>query len=143
MHFIFGILFLITSLWAGPEDYSDVPDMAEQKVLYISYDEVPQQLFQGEVFAIRIKTLSTVTSFEDITYQFENAKGLTLLTPEPVREIKLPYYYDTFYFIADKAHIRTPDITGTVKFSEFYQAYPTLLQGQKIDVISLNPNRNI
>ncbi len=142
MHFIFGFLFLITSLWAEPDSYSDTPDMAEQKVLYISYKEVPQQIFQGEVFAIRLKTLSTVTSFDNITYQFENAEGLTLLTPEPVREIKLPYYYDTFYFIADKARIRTPDITGTVKFSEFYQAYPTRLQGQRIDVVSLNPNRH-
>ncbi|RLA72079.1 MAG: hypothetical protein DRG24_03890 [Epsilonproteobacteria bacterium] len=142
MHFLFGILFLIVSLTVHAEGYSDTPDEVAQKVLYLSYDDVPQRLMQGELFAIRIKTLSTLDSEYEIVYRFKNGRGVKLFTEEPIREIRGKYYFDTFYFIANRQKIRTPDITAVIKYSDFYEAYPTVLEGRKLDVITLNPDTN-
>jgi len=140
MRLFLGLFLFIVSLMAEPDSYSDTPDEVAQKVLYLSYDQFPKRLVRGELFALRLKTLSTLDTEHDIVYHFENGRGLKLLTEEPLRDIRGKYYYDTFYFIANGRNIRTPDITAVIKYSDFYEAYPTLISGEKLDVVTLNPD---
>jgi hypothetical protein len=141
MRLLFFLFLFIGSLWAEAEIYSDTPDEVEQTVLYLSYDEFPTHLFRGQVFSIRLKTLSTISTSGNISYHFDNSSGVTLLTTEPIRKIEEPYYYDTFYFRVDSRNIRTPDITAVIKYSEFYEAYPTTIDGKQLEAVTLNPDR--
>jgi len=65
-------LLFITSLYAN-------------KVIYLSYDEVPKRVIRGEIFPITLKALSTVRDFDDINYEFSNHSGLKILTDFPQR----------------------------------------------------------
>ena len=110
------------------------------KVIYLSFDEVPQRVVKGEIFPFTLKTLSTVKEFEDINYEFSNLSGLKMLTASPDRVQKGKYFYDTFYALSTKRYAKLPDINATLIASQEYNA--TFIPGGKLNVISLNPKKN-
>lgn len=58
------------------------------KVIYLSYDKVPQRVVKGEIFSVTIKALSTLKEFEQIDYKLSNSYGLKVLDDFPLREKK-------------------------------------------------------
>jgi len=121
------LLFFFTSLVA-------------QKVLYLSYSDVPKRVIKGEVFTITIKSLSTMEDLEEIQYDFSQQSGVEVLNDTPHREKKGKYFYDTFYLIATTETAKTPDIQATLVADEEYE--PSFLSGMSLDIFSLNPPKN-
>lgn len=132
------------------------------KVIYLSYDEVPPRVVKGEIFPITIKALSTVRDFQNIEYAFTNHDGLEILNTIPYREEKGKYYHETFYFSTTKSQAKLPDIEATLISSDNY-ALPdensieiididdyndtidydtTVLLGIQLNVVTLNPKKN-
>lgn len=114
--------------------------LTANKVIYLSYEKVPNRVIQGEIFPVTIKSLSTVRDFEDITYDFSNSKGLELLNPIPIREKRGKYFYETFNFLSLDKSARLPDINATLIAAQDYNS--TLLQGETLNIITLNPRQN-
>ncbi len=110
------------------------------KVIYLSYDKVPQRVIKGEVFPITLKALSTVRDFDDISYTFSNYSGLKLLTEFPDREEKGKYFYDTFYAKATSKWAKLPDVNASLIASQEYNS--TFIKGERLNVITLNPKKN-
>ena len=110
------------------------------KVIYLSYDEVPQRVVKGEIFPVTLKTLSTVREYEDIHYEFSNISGLKMLTDIPDRVEKGKYFYDTFYFLSTQRWAKLPDVNASLIASQEYNS--TDIIGQKLNIISLNPKKN-
>ena len=110
------------------------------KVLYLSYDKVPDRVIKGEVFSVTIKTISTVKDFNAITYRFSNKVGLTVLNDVPYREEKAKYFLETFKFISTRNSSRLPDITASLEADKEYQN--TTLPGKDLNVIALNPKQD-
>ncbi len=110
------------------------------KVIYLSYDKVPQRVIQGEIFPITLKSLSTVRDFKNIQYDFSNYSGVKILTHTPQRVKKGKYFYDTFQLISTKTRAKLPDINATLIASQEYNS--TLISGKKLNVIRLNPKKN-
>ena len=110
------------------------------KVIYLSYDEVPQRVVKGEIFAVTLKTLSTVREYEDIHYEFSNSNGLKMLTDIPDRVEKDKYFYDTFYFLSTQRWAKLPDVNASLIASQEYNT--TNIIGQKLNIIALNPKKN-
>lgn len=124
--FLLTLLFL-SSLYAN-------------KVIYLSYDEIPKRVIQGEIFTITLKTLSTVQDFDDITYEFTNSKGLKILDELPLREQKGKFLYDTFHILSTASYAKLPDVNASLIASQEYNS--TFIKGEKLNVIKLNPKRN-
>jgi hypothetical protein len=120
-------LFLFSSLFAN-------------KVLYLSYENIPDRVIKGEVFSITIKTISTVKNFNEIKYRFSNKMGVTILNTIPYREQKGKFYLETFKFIATRNNSRLPDIIASLDADIEYEK--TTLIGPKLNVISLNPKQD-
>jgi len=120
-------LFFITSLLGD-------------KVLYLSYDEIPQRVLKGEIFKVTIKALSTVKGVEEFDYELIGGYGIKELDYEPLREKRGKYYYETFHFLATKSKIKLPDIIASLFTTQDYNK--TTLIGSKLNVISLNPKNN-
>ncbi|MDX1295547.1 MAG: hypothetical protein R3302_04735 [Sulfurimonadaceae bacterium] len=142
MRTLLGLFLLIGLLWAESPDtelYSDEPDAIQQKVLYLNYVELPERVFKGEIFTLTVKVLSTEEHFEDISYSFKHGNGYKLLTPVPERRTEGRFNFDTFYFLATSSRVTTPQLTASLKFSDFHETSPTTLPGKKIDVVTLNP----
>ena len=139
-----------------------ISSLLANKVIYLSYDEVPQRVVKGEIFPITIKALSTVRDFQNIEYAFTNHDGLKILNTIPYREEKGKYYYETFYFSTTKSEAKLPDIEATLISSDNYvlpdensieiidideyndtiEYDTTVLQGIQLNVVTLNPKKN-
>ena len=110
------------------------------KVIYLSYDKIPTRIIQGEIFTVTLKTLSTVKDFDEISYQFSNAEGVDMLDETPIREQKGKFLYDTFHLLATSDVVKLPDVNASLIASQEYNS--TFIQGQKLNVIQLNPKGN-
>jgi hypothetical protein len=110
------------------------------KVIYLSYDNIPKRVIQGEIFTVTLKALSTVKEFDDINYEFSNYQGVKLLDEVPFREQKGKYFYDTFHLLSTASYAKLPDVNATLIASQEYNS--TLIKGDKLNVIKLNPKRN-
>ena len=162
MRFLLGVLLFGTLLYGEPSAlftdmpasrvanhdasdstdlYSDEPEI-QQKVLYLNYVDVPERVFKGALFSLSVRVLSTEDHFDDIAYSFQGGTGYKLLTPQPERRLDGRYYYDTFYFLATGSSLQTPELTASLRFSDFHESSPTTLPGEKIEVVTLNPPRD-
>ena len=117
-----------------------VGSLFANKVIYLSYDDVPQRVIKGEVFSVTLKALSIVPHLQNIYYTFENAKGLEILDASPTREKNGKYYYDTFHMLVTSSNARLPDVTASLGDDEPYDT--TTIKGKKLNVITLNPKHS-
>lgn len=114
--------------------------LAANKVLYLSYESVPQRVIKGEVFSVTLKTISTVKDFHEIQYRFSNKIGVRILNTIPYREQKGKFFLETFKFIATRNNSRLPDIIASLNADREYQE--TTLVGKNLNVIALNPKQD-
>lgn len=146
MRLLFLSLLFLTSLFADDFNSTDENQTAIevplQKVLYLSFQDIPERVIKGEIFSITLKTLSTVKNFDDITYEFSNLTGLKPLNDIPYREETDKYYYDTFHFLTTQSSAKLPDISATLVTNDNQEYKQTILLGKKINVVTLNPKEN-
>lgn len=143
-------LFLLTYAVADDFTFGDpietntsVVKKELQKVLYLSYQDKPARVINGQIFSVTLKTVATTTDFDDIEYELLNYSGVEPLNDaQPVRTIDSRYYYDTFYFLATSKYIRLPDFQATLVTSYDNNFKETVLKGDKIRAISLNPRQD-
>ncbi len=114
--------------------------LSANKVIYLSYENVPQRVIKGEIFPITLKALSTVRDFEDIHYEFSNLSGLEILNDTPDRVKKGKYFYDTFYLLSTQRWAQLPDVNATLIASQEYNS--SYILGKKLNVVTLNPKKN-
>ncbi len=107
---------------------------ASEKVLYISYENPPGRVIQGEYFPVTLKVLSTIGNYDKLRYSFQGAKCVRLLIKEPYRVKRGNYYYDTFYFTASANNALTPRITASLA------SHQAVLHALPLTVIVLNPS---
>lgn len=142
MRHLLLLLIVLFSLSAEEAfDYSDTPEVA-QKVLYCSYESVPDKVFKGQIFPITIKTLSTESYFQEIAYHFQNGRGVELLNEKPLTRQEDHYYYHTFYFLATQDYIKTPNVTVSLVYSAYSKDDLAYLSPRDISVVKLNPPQN-
>lgn len=138
MRLLLAFFLLFGWLHAEEAFYSDEPDI-QQKVLYLNYVKVPERVYQGELFSLTIKALSTEDHFQEIEYDFRNGRGYERIETQTHRERDGRYFIDTFYFRCTSSKMRTPDIVASLRFSEFSVSATTRLAGKSVRVITLNP----
>lgn len=117
-----------------------VASLEANKVIYLSYEDVPNRVIKGEIFTVTLKSLSTFGDSFDIHYTFSTAQGVKLLTPVPKRMKKGKYNLDTFYFLSTANKARLPNIEASLIGAP--DASTTILSGTIIPVITLNPPKN-
>lgn len=123
---------------------ADTPPVAAQsagpQIVYLSYSSVPNKIINGEIFAITIKSLSTDSNYQDISFTFENGSHIVLIDDKTTQTKEGNYFYDTFYFQATGSSATLPDIVATAS-DDAQGTYPTTttLKGQSLNVITLNP----
>ncbi|WP_373034909.1 hypothetical protein [Sulfurimonas sp.] len=122
------------------ENNQITPDLP--KVLYLSFEKTPDRVIKGEIFSVTLKTLSTVPSFVDITYELTNHEGLKILNEIPYREEDPKYYHDTFYFLTTSSKAVLPDFTATLHDYNNTVYKDTTLNGKELNVVTLNPKKN-
>lgn len=110
------------------------------KVIYLSYNEVPQRVIKGEISHFTLKSISTLRQYTDIEYNFFNASGIRLLNKTPLRVKRGKYYYDTFNFLTTSSSAKLPDVEASLVANQAFEKSKIL--GSKLNVVSLNPKKN-
>ena len=116
-----------------------ISSLFANKVIYLSYDEIPKRVIKGEIFPVTYKALSTVKKFDDVLYDFSNHQGLKILDEAPQRVQEGKYYYDTFHMQVIQNIAKLPDVAAFLMAPGDYNG--TFLKGSKLNVITLNPNK--
>jgi hypothetical protein len=146
-HILLSVIFFL-SLFAEDDSKLSLESNASKvqkdavKVLYINYEETPKRIVNGEIFPVTVRTLSITQDYEQIKYSFSNQDGLEILNSIPYREELGKYFYDTFYFLATRDWARLPDIEAYIEPNPLGKYDKTVLEGKKLNVISLNPRNN-
>jgi hypothetical protein len=125
-----------------------ISSLLANKVIYLSYKDVPERVVKGEIFKVTLKALSTVKQYKNITYSFTNKRGLKSLNKLPEIEKKGKYVYETFYFETISSQARLPDFTASLpktstqdnNLSQEFRS--TTLPGKELNVITLNPKKD-
>ncbi len=146
--FLYGVIFanvdnaaqeIDSSVNSANTEEEITQNDALQKVIYLSYEKIPQRVIKGEIFKVTIKTLCVVKDFVDITYELSGSEGLKLLSDFPSRETDPKHYLETFYFLATSDNAKLPDFKATLLDYNNNKYDTTTLEGEKLNVISLNP----
>ncbi len=113
---------------------------AGPQIVYLSYSSVPNKIINGEIFAVTIKSLSTDSNYQDISFTFENGSHIVLIDDKTTQTKEGNYFYDTFYFQVTGSSATLPNIVATAS-DDAQGTYPTTttLKGQTLNVITLNP----
>lgn len=109
------------------------------KVIYLNYQQIPTRVINGEIFSVTIKALSTVKNFIDINYGLSNYNGLELLDSTAYRDEDTEEYYSTYYFLTKEKSAKIPDFTATLVNETETPYRQTVLKGEELEVITLNP----
>ena len=137
-----GLLFYSTlfAQTSAQRDTNESTDVFDQKVLYLSYENIPKRVIQGEIFPVTIKTLSTIQDVDTIHYSFLDLKGVTPLNEQPERQRRSKYWYDTFYFKVNDAEAMLPTFEVQISDSSGLKYRKSTLSAEPLNVIVLNPD---
>lgn len=110
------------------------------QIVYATYDDVPQKVVTGEIFAVTVKSLSTNTNYQDISFKFQGGSHTRLINSNTKQTKEGNYFFNTFYFQVTGGNATLPDIVATAA-DEQGNAYgtTTTLKGQDLSVLVLNP----
>lgn len=146
MRFFLLLGFLLFTTLLGEDNLTQESNTTQveykQKVIYLSYTEIPSRILQGEVFSLTIKALSTLDTTPELSYELSDLQGLSLLNEIPTRQQKGRYFYDTFYFVATDETASLPDFTAFIQNDGMYEYASTTLKGQALNVVALNPKKD-
>jgi len=117
-----------------------VSSLFANKVIYFNYEEVPDRVIKGAVFSVTFKTLSTIRKYQKVRYKFSHYRGIKILDASPARTKKGKYYYDTFHMIATRKNAKLPTVKASLIAPYKYPS--TVIQGEKLNVITLNPKED-
>ena len=83
------------------------------KNLYISYKEIPKQVYKNQNFVVTIKALVTTKNFDYITTSFSNSKNIKVLNPNSKWiNTNGANYENKFFFKADNGKFRLPNFSN-------------------------------
>lgn len=83
------------------------------KNLYVSYKEIPKQVYKNQKFEVTIKALVTTKNFDYITTSFSNSKNIKVLNPNSKWvNTSGANYENKFFFKADKGSFRLPTFSN-------------------------------
>ena len=83
------------------------------KNLYVSYKEIPKQVYKNQKFEVTIKALITTKNFDYITTSFSNAKNIKVLNPNSKWvNTSDSNYENKFFFKADKGSFELPTFSN-------------------------------
>lgn len=79
------------------------------KNLYVSYKQVPKQVYKNQKFEIVIKALVTTKNFDYLTTSFSKSKNIKVLNPTSSwKKISGDVYENRFYFKAKQGKFNLP-----------------------------------
>lgn len=82
------------------------------KNLYVSYKEIPKQVYKNQKFEITLKALVTTKNFDYITTSFSNSKDIKVLNPNSKwKNTSGDNYVAKFFFKANKGNFRIPSFS--------------------------------
>lgn len=116
------------------------PQPSGPQIVYVSYSDIPNKVVNGEIFSVTVKSLSTNTNYQDISYTFSGGTHVKLINDKTAQTKEGNYFFDTFYFQVTGDNAVLPDMIASAADEQGNEyGTPTTLQGQSLNVLMLNP----
>jgi hypothetical protein len=126
---LFGaFLLLITTLFAQPivdvetienntttsiEDSEQIEDI-EEKFIYLSFQELPQEIYKNQIFELHIDAIITKNKIEDVSSIFTGEEGIKILNPNSTwKKVEDNKFNNKYYIQALDNEIKIPSLIAT------------------------------
>lgn len=104
---VLSFAFVCPSLFAEESAFS-----GQSKSLFLSIEEIPQKVYVGQVFPIKIKAIVANNKIDAISTSFAGAASVDVLNPQNQWERSVNNtYYNTFYFKVNSKTAVMPRLT--------------------------------
>jgi hypothetical protein len=115
-----------------------VEELLKERDLYLSYEKLPEKLYINQIFTLTTKVINANKEYTDLLTRFGDYYGVTVLSTQPVRTQQDFTSYDTFYFKATQAQLKTPDLFYTLNRATNDTYEPVKLAGHSSFAVQLN-----
>lgn len=134
-------LFLYPKLSAEDSVDYNLVYKQQPKLVYLSYSDLPKQVFLNQIFSVEIKALVVNENFEDISSMFTGGKGVEAINPsEEWKLVDSHTYVNKFYFKAKKRNVILPNLFATINL-ENGSVVDEELSGEFIKAIPIGKNK--
>ena len=117
--------FIVLSLFCDSNVTFDSPTEVVSKNLYISYDEVPDEIYKNQQFEITLKAIITTPLWDriDTKFHLDQNSSFTLYDKSPGwKWAEDNTYYNKYFLKADKYVDELPKITISIFNEDFTKA---------------------
>jgi hypothetical protein len=135
----FFLLLLLSQILAANEEGLQ---LESSKLVYLSYDQFPEKIYNGQVYKAVIKTVVTEDSSEGVYLKANSTASVKLLHQDENRLKNSYATFDTFYFQATGSTVSTPSFDASIVAQDYSGAYKETLEGKTVQTITLQPNTN-
>ena len=135
---LFSLVSLAFSLNLDENNETNSSTFLQEKSIFLSYESIPDKVYVGEIFPIKVKAIIANNDFEDITSAFTYNENVKIINPNTKwKWFSDNIFYNTFYMKVNALDAKLPDMTLSLHLNNRVITQETLLQ-KKLNIIQLN-----
>ncbi len=147
LKYLLSLLLILTFATAQEDEatYGETDDTAiavetalQESDLYLSYEQLPEKLYINQLFTLTTKVINANKEYTELIARFGDFYGVKPLSLTPTRTQENFTSYDTFYFQATEAQLKTPDILYNLNRGSDINYEPVKLKGHNSFAVQLN-----
>jgi len=106
--------------------------------IFLSYEEIPDKIYVGEIFTIKVKAIIANDNFEDILSNFEDSQDIEIINPDAKWQwFSDNIFYNTFYIKANSLSAKLPSLILNI-YQNSIKIDSGILEATTPSIIKLN-----
>jgi len=106
--------------------------------IFLSYENVPTNVFIGEMFSIKVKAIIASKDFEEITNSFKDSQNIQIINPDSSWQwYSDNIFYNTFYMKANNINAKLPSLSLNI-YQDSHRIDTETLEATTPNIIKLN-----
>jgi len=138
---LLSLVSLAFSLSFNENNETNSSTLVQEKSIFLSYESIPDKVYVGEIFPIKVKAIIANNDFEDIISEFTYNKNVKIINPDAKwKWFSDNIFYNTYYMEVKALDAKLPDMTLSILLNNTIITKETLLQ-KELNIIKLNETK--
>lgn len=126
------------NITANANETNSSTNLPKLQSIFLSYEEIPQKVYVGEVFPIKVKAIIANDDFEELSTSLQDGEKIDILNPESKWQwFSDNIFYNTFYIKAKNTKSKLPNIQLNI-YKNKQQTDSAIIEATHPSIIQLN-----